>query len=701
MSLALPASGEISGVVRSTDGSAVAGARIDWITGDGELLSPAFSDAAGRFEIPDATPPGQISVSHRRYSSESFVVDEIRDEELAVVLLPAGRLSAELTVTDSFTEDVPVTLSSAVVEPEDLPAPPSNTVDLIESVPGVARNGQDGPFQVVSIRGTSRQRVLTLLGGMRISSERRAGTSASFIDALLLEDVLVTRGPASTRFGAGAVGGVVELGPRSFDGTSVTIGFDTDGNEHHQVLGWGKRTEDSRLSVGIARRESGESKDPTGATIPSSFEQTSMTLSRQATLRGFETDLLLVAALGNDLGKPNSDFPERITTYPEERHLFLRGSIRGEQGWLGQVWVHPQLLETRTERSGGRLNLVENDSLDLGATIARELRSSGDLQGRFGIDWYGRRDVDAIEIESGPGREPTLSATLLDAAQDELSIRGSLEGTLGRALITGGARVTWTRQENASSSDAPSISDEFGSGFAGVVMPLGRSVDLILNAGTGFRFPTLSERFFTGTTGRGEVVGSLDLEPERSLSLDAGVRLRGASGFGEIRLFRNRIEDYIERIDLEPGVRSYVNLDSATIEGIELDGAFSPGSRLLIHWGGHLIEGEDDGTGGPVADVPPARFFVSPRYGDVGRIGGWELAGRLEYRDELSEPGPGERSIPDATLLSASLSHRLSDALLVTFSGRNLLDEKYFASADDKIVLSPKRSFAVTLRYSR
>ena len=53
--------------------------------------------------------------------------------------------------------------------------------DLVSDIPGVDLSGQGGLFQVFSIRGLSGARVQTQISGIPILSERRAGTSASFI----------------------------------------------------------------------------------------------------------------------------------------------------------------------------------------------------------------------------------------------------------------------------------------------------------------------------------------------------------------------------------------------------------------------------------------------------------------------------------------------------------------------------------------
>ncbi|NIM63411.1 MAG: TonB-dependent receptor, partial [Acidobacteria bacterium] len=100
-----------------------------------------------------------------------------------------------------------------------------------------------------------------------------------------------------------------------------------------------------------------------------------------------------------------------------------------------------------------------------------------------------------------------------------------------------------------------------------------------------------SERFFTGTTGRGFVTGNPVLDPERSLNVDAGVRWYGDKIFLAGYIFRNEIDDYIERIDVSDGELTFVNLTSGTIEGVELEGFCQLSTDLGLSFGGHWMQG--------------------------------------------------------------------------------------------------------------
>ena len=72
----------------------------------------------------------------------------------------------------------------------------------------------------------------------------------------------------------------------------------------------------------------------------------------------------------------------------------------------------------------------------------------------------------------------------------------------------------------------------------------------------------------------------------------------------------------------------------------------------------------------------------------------------LQHRASKDDPGSGEKSIPSARLVSASLSYRLASGLVLTVRGRNLLDEEYFNSADRKSPLAAGRSIGLSLSWS-
>ena len=688
--------GSISGVVEAPSGLVIEHARVENET-TGEAR---FTDGEGRFLWTGCPLPCRLVVQHPRFETELIEVQEV-DQDLRIVLNPKQEVFEEIDVTASRGERqsfAPLSVASAKVKPQEQAASPTTLTELVETVAGVAENGQGGIFQVFSIRGVSRQRVLTLVSGIPIIGERRAGVSTSFIDPLLIGSVDILRGPFSTYYGSGALGGVAQVFPRIHRGLSVETGYNVFGDETWQAVGWGTGSDEDGWSLALAHRAMDEDEAAEGTRLNSHFTQVSAAIERHWTRGDNRWELLIIPTFGSDIGKPNSDFPERATDYPRERHLLLKLGMSSPKGISWNLYAHPNDLETEVLRVGQRLDTVLNQSFDFGGdwqrrwTVAQgEGRSGVNL--RLGLSYQGRRGVDALEIrEVFEDGFITENRSLDNGEQDETAIYGSIRWSWGAATFQAGSRLTWHRQAG---SGAPSQDDSALTGFLGMVLPLGQGFELTANVGTGLRFPNLSERFFTGTTGRGQVIGNPGLDSESSLNSDLGLRWYSRRTYMSVQIFRLAIEDYIERIDLVDDTRTFVNLEDGTLEGLEIEGFYQWNEHWRFDWNGHLLSGESD-TGANLADVPSDRFSVGLNY----RRGPWEVRGQLQLRASKDDPGPGEIAIPSTQLLSAALRYQLTEQLALTLRGRNLLDEAYFNSADDKISPAPGRSLGLSLSWS-
>jgi iron complex outermembrane receptor protein len=492
------------------------------------------------------------------------------------------------------------------------------------------------------------------------------------------------------------LGGVAQVFPRDFDGWSFAAGWSGFGDESYQHAGWGDG--ETGWSVGFARRSADNDVGADGGELNSHFTQSSATLRKRWQRRGRSFELLAIPTLGRDIGKPNTDYPERVTDYPRERHLLLKFATTGPRGGSLQAFVHPNDLETEVLLVGESLNVVGNESTELGVSWQRPWTLNGeagpsDPHGSWGVDYFARRGVDADErVESLADGTVSLAHTLDGAAQDEVAAFGTARWSWGAATFQAGTRFTWQRQANGAD---PSRDDTAWTAFAGLVRPLGGGFELTANLGSGLRFPNLSERFFTGTTGRGQVIGNPDLEPESSLNVDLGVRRYGSKAFWSAQVFHLRIADYIERIDSADDTRTFVNLTSGTIRGLEVEGFYQLDDWWRLSWSGHFLDGEAS-DGSPLADVSSDRLQATVEYDR----GDWQGRLQLQHRAAKDDPGSGELPLPSADLLSASLRYRITTALALTVRGQNLLDEEYRSSADDKTSIAAGRSVGVGLTWS-
>lgn len=694
------AASDVLGRVSDAAGSPVAGAIVRAHSGDAEPAS-SRTDGSGEFVV-TATAPLVLEIDHPDFEPRRFELDSVGDQPVEVALERRKEIVRdEIAVSVSRSQGTfsAQSIAASALAPEDLVELPNAVGEMVAEVPGVSQNGQGGLFQTYSVRGVSRQRVLTLVEGMRIVSERRAGVSASFLDPLLLGSVEVVRGPLSTYWGSGALGGVVQLFARRFDGVSAAVGFSTAGDERFLRVGHGGG--EGAWSWGLAGREAGPGETPRGEDLHSGFEQISASFTRRWVQDGMTYEALVLASQGRDIGKANTDFPERTTTYPDERHALIHLAATAESGWRFEAWAHPNELDTRVETSGEGTSRVGNRALDWGVDAQREVRLGANRTLRWGIDLFARQDVGAREEQRDTaGAVVGVQETLASASEQELGAYGAIESTFGDqgkggegVTLLAGGRLALQRQENPGFAR---VDDSAATAFVGAVAPLARGFELTANLGTGLRFPSISERFFSGTTGRGFVTGNPDLDPESSLSADIGARWLRGNAFVSASVFRTEIDDYIERVETAPGRLTFVNLASGQIRGLELDGAWQPARGWGLSFGGHVIEGEAD-DGATLTDTPPESINL----GWNVESGSWQWRSRWEHRFAKSDIGSGEKAIPAAHLLSSSLIWKWRPDVGVRLSARNLLDQEYFNSADRRVAPAQARSLAVTLEWRR
>lgn len=592
------------------------------------------------------------------------------------------------------TTSAPAGASSTRIDPTVTATPPATVTEIVAAVPGVSENGQGGIFQTVSIRGVSRQRVLNLIDGARITSERRAGVSTSFIDPNLMADVEVLRGPATTFYGSGALGGVVQVFPKRFRGLDLVFGGQGNDSERYQLIAFGG----DEMSFGFAHRRADRGEAADGTVINGEFEQWSGSIQRRWQGEASRTQLTLMPSYGDEIGKPNTDFPERTTTYPRERHQLLTFVHERDSGLRINAFAHHQDLTTRVvDREAPETTDINNDSFDFGGSVEQRAPLGEQSNVRYGVSLFGRSGVTSDEQSFGEDDQgaPTFTRqrTIDGARSVELGLFSAVDWKLASSEWQSGVRYSYQDQQNRElGSDESALS-----GFIGVMLPVGEHWRVRANVSSGLRFPSITERFFSGTTGRGEVIGNPALDEERSLSSELGARWLGRGVLINATVFRNAIDDYIERVTVGPDLRTFVNLTEGTLEGVELHGMVTlGGEKWLLEWGGHLIEGRAaDGT--PLADVPPDEAFL----GFSRRSGRWTLDTRLAHRFAKNDAGDGEVAIPSAEVLSATARYELTKRWSFAIRGENLLDEDYFASADDRALPARGRTLGLELRLGR
>lgn len=613
------------------------------------------------------------------------------------LLLPALSFAAEdqirqldplvITASQQQLDTSDPTALNTQISPVDKIIPPQNLTDLISASPSVSQNGQGGHFQNFSIRGVSKHRIKTLVNGIRIEGARRAGASVSFIEPLLMADATVWRNPASTLFGSGALGGAVEIEMKRFSSPSVLTGYNTEGNENYQVLGVGGES----WSLGIARRDANNTNTNNGDELNTHFTQYSASFSATAKIHDLNLDFFILPSVANNIGKSNADFPTRETNYPSEKHLLAKVGIHSESDWKADIYIHPNDLKTEVLKVNSSFKTISNEAVDFGGSWRIE-KTISVFDTLFGIDYAARRAVSIAETALNlTAHNMTHSQPLQHGKENESSLFTTFSWILGAVEMEAGTRLSYFDQ---SANNIKSQSDTAWSGFIKALYPLENGLDLSANLATAYRYPTLNERFFTGTTGRGSVISNADLKKEQSINLDLGVGWVGDKLSLSSHIYYLHIRDYIERVEISDDVLTFVNLNNGTITGFELEGNYFINDQWRLNWAGHLIRGEDE-NGNPLSDIPSNRIL----FGLTHQIGSWQSLVNYEYRTHKNNPGPGEKQIATVNLLSAAIRYQAHPDWSFSLTANNVLNETYFTASDKKSVLAPARSFGITLSW--
>ncbi|MEP5763854.1 MAG: TonB-dependent receptor [Halieaceae bacterium] len=578
-------------------------------------------------------------------------------------------------------------LLNAPLLPNDAAAPVSTVAELVQQQPGVAYAGQGGLLQTVSIRGISGQQVANYWGNIPITSERRAGTASSFIDPVMLGSVEILRGPASVYYGNGAVAGVMQMSPARPAATEWSLQYGSDGDENLQYLATGNE----RSSLALSRRSADDSNTPDGTPLHTEFEQYNAQLLYDFQLGEQSLEFQQLISEGRDIGKSNVQFPDqRITDYPKERHWLGQLNSSLGQHVDGSLYYHYQKLDTRVERPGQRINEVSSKSLDFGARLSSSWRGSA-LPYRFGLEYFGRRNVEAREKESSLADGGSLRQQTLDAEQDGLDVFVDGYRQFNRFELAAGLRWAWLKQEADQQQD---VDDNALSGFIRANWAATDAFSTSLELASGVRFAGLSERYFSGTTGRGQVLGNPRLDPEDTLGADLGLRWQGQRAAIEVHAFGTRIDDYIERVDINSELRGFRNLTEGEIYGVELAAQRQLGENWTLSLGGSYVEGEDD-DGNNLADITPATALLGIDYS----TGPWQAELQFSYRFKENDVADGELPTDSARLLSAGLSRDWGNGLQLRLWARNLLDETWRLSSDDLATEGPERALGLTLSW--
>ena len=701
-------------VVLAESGEPVAGAEVSIL---GRTVA-ARTDVDGRFVLlPDPSLPFEILVvlPGERYLRPILVEALPEQGPLEVQVIPV--VEESVTVTAGAAPDIesaPAAGTTLLSRTDIEVRQPVNLTQALENVPGVSQVSE-GQAAVPAIRGLARGRTLILIDGARVTSERRVGPSATYLDPFALEGIEVARGPGSVAYGSDALGGVIDARTRR-PVPGSQLGFRFLGS-----LGAGAPQQRAGVEVSQGLRSGGvlfqghyrnfeDYRSPEGEVFNSGAEDQGWLARGEHTIGPGLLSVGWQSDYGRDIERPRNNSRTTRFYYPtEDSHRFTAGYDVGPTWGLTRLSFTSFLGSYRqvtdqdrfaTATMRRRIERADVDANDFHVRATAE-KHAGQARLQFGLDVNGRFDLHAedvyIDFDAG-GRETNrlVNETIENATRTDTGLFLSAEGAVHpRLTLAGGARVDQVTTENSGGFFGDrSTSNSALSGYAAATWGTFEGFSLTLQLARGFRDPVLSDRYFSGITGRGFSTGNPDLEPETSLQFDTALRYTARRWRLGWFYYEYRIRDLIERYQDGPDLFFFRNRGEARIHGFEVEAQGTLGHQFTLEVSGQVQSGRVVDDDSALDDIAPGILTVQLRR-ELGRRGFAQVRSAFYVEDD--QPGPTEIGTPGYWLLDAAGGWKLAESLELRFLARNLLDRRYPVSPDARAVLAPGISGLVSL----
>ena len=243
---------------------------------------------------------------------------------------------------------------------------------------------------------------------------------------------------------------------------------------------------------------------------------------------------------------------------------------------------------------------------------------------------------------------------------------------------------------------------EFGNeltGKLGTTYKITKDVRFKANVGTAYRAPTASELYFSWQhlpTPRMEVHlnGNPDLKPEKALNFDLGFEFEQDKTFGKITYFHNKVDDLINLNTIVTprfipgfGMRmiangTYGNIDSATMQGVELEARQALGSGFTLRGLYTYLDARNNNTNARLPGRPYHKASLQLSYDDAKN--GWnatlwnDWTAGYRYQEQVGSGRMTRTISKDASLsiLNFVVSKKINDHFSAYLGVDNIFDKE-------------------------
>jgi len=533
---------------------------------------------------------------------------------------------------------------------------PARFTDLLTGRTGinVSDNGPFGKASSLYMRGTNPDHTLLLIDGVRIGSATTGGASWQFLPPSEIDRIEIVRGPRASIYGADAIGGVVQVftrsgaeGPPRFDAQGRVGEFGT--REFSAGIQGGSARTDYSLSASHQESDGIDVRENAGDEDADGYRNTS--LSTQFAHR-LDSGAELFASWLRSSGRTEFDMTAGGEDYTDFLQQAARAGVRGDvapaltselsfsystdenEDTYNPSWFGDSKAVFDTKRSG----IEWRNDLTLGpATLLT-----------VGLDWYEDRITSTTEYEEN--------------RRDNIAVYQILQSDMGRHSLQGSLR------HDDNEAYGGETTGQVAWGYA-----VNNHLRSRLSYGTAFKAPTFNDLYWP-------YGGNPDLEPERSESVEGGLRYQQGALHWEASLYQTEVDDLIAwacSINCEDGDWSTdiwlpQNVAQARIRGLELETGLrhNDWSALLSL---SLLDTENRESGNELVQRPAETLRLDlDRRVQRFRIGGSIIARSHSYNDDANT----ER-LAGYALLNLRASWRMASDWSLRLTLDNALDKHY------------------------
>ncbi len=579
----------------------------------------------------------------------------------------------DVVVTATRTEQPKENVISdfTVIEREEIErAGASSLTNLLSRQPGVqiSTNGGAGTASNIYLRGTNSDHIVVLVDGLRINSATLGTTAFESIPLSQIDKIEILRGPASSLYGADAIGGVIQIFTRksnssiphfyaaaglgSFDTKTAETGFSGGYNNFKYSLNVSSLDTNGFSARRIRTGKFDNDDDGHHKLSASANAELLLTDGHSLGLQYFES-------------KNRSDYDSGSDNFDNYGRQTLQSYAVTSKNQFTSFWHSTVKLGIGVDRSDSHV-LPSAFSAPGGISKFRSEQKQ--------LTWQNDLNLPLGLLTLAYDRLEQKVDSTTTYAEDERNTDGFLVSYL---LNHGSHSMQASLREDHNSQYG-----NYTTGGAGYVYNITPSWRVSASYGKAFKAPTFNQLYFPN-------FGNPALEPEKSDNVDIAIKYESTNLSGGITLFQNKIRNLIANTGPVAGTCTFagfcpINIGKVEIQGVTFNGRWDITDNLLLN-GHYTVQSPRDTETNQLLARRGNRYGAINLLHSIGKLQwGMELNGAsTRYNDN-----DNSFKLGGYVLTNLTANYRFTTAWRVEARANNIFDKNY-TLASTKSSFSP------------